>query len=124
MATDVIVCHCCSEPPQLRPGASLTRLVWHCACPLAGERDRHQAWEIEKLLELVRRKNLELDALHFVWCDGACESSTHRHSGELTQAVVDEAVRNTERLRRRWDGMQRKASDALDAAEEREAVTR
>lgn len=94
-----------------------------------------------------RRKNVELDALHFVWCNGGCEGGVNRYKlvafplnknedkeitciycnlhncdlsyevrgdgriswcgvhskclpkrGNVTEAVVDEAVRNTERL--------------------------
>jgi hypothetical protein len=52
---------------------------------------------------VLRRKNLELDALHFVWCDGGCADGVHRWDhGVLTEAIVAEAERNTARLRRWW----------------------
>ena len=45
------------------------------------------------------KRNLELDALHYVWCDGGCESGVHRwEGGPLTAEVVELAVQNTERL--------------------------
>lgn len=52
--------------------------------------------------EALRRKNLELDALHFVWCSGGCETGVHRRNGKgseaVTREVVEEAIRNTDRL--------------------------
>lgn len=47
-------------------------------------------------------RNLELDALHYVWCDGGCESGVHRFIKEhppLTAEIVAAAERNTRRLR-------------------------
>ncbi len=46
------------------------------------------------------QRNLELDALHYVWCDGGCESGVHRyqHKEALTQEVVELALQNTRRL--------------------------
>ena len=102
-----ITCHCCTEPPQLRP-ISPTHLVWQCACPLPSEHARNQAREIASLLDAVRRKNLQLDALHYVWCSGACEGGSHRHGGELTREIVEEAERNTRRLRARWESLRAK----------------
>lgn len=72
-------------------------------CIVANQRE-----ELGKLNGILARKNLQLDALHYVWCDGACEGGTHRHGGELTQEIVEEAERNTERLKRRWAGLQEK----------------
>jgi len=69
--------------------------------------------EIEQLLEKVRKlkrelriayannekRNIQLDALHFVWCDGGCGSGVHRWtSEELTAEIVAEAILNTNRL--------------------------
>ena len=52
--------------------------------------------------EALHRKNLELDALHFVWCDGGCASGVHRFGEHpaLTEEIVAEAERNAVRLRR------------------------
>ncbi len=49
-------------------------------------------------------KNKELDAMHYVWCDGGCETGTHRWVKELiTEDIVKRAERNTRRLRS-WYG--------------------
>ena len=54
---------------------------------------------IGDLQDCLHKKNLALDALHYVWCSGGCESGTHRYSDqELTSEIVGEAVRNTDRL--------------------------
>lgn len=70
-----------------------------------------------KLAELVREKdelrrqltfqsennhqrNLELDALHYVWCNGGCKYGVHRWTEEtVTEELVAAAERNTARLR-------------------------
>lgn len=46
-------------------------------------------------------KNKELDALHYVWCDGGCKLGAHRyHDEKVTEDLVLIAERNTQRLRR------------------------
>ena len=63
-----------------------------------------QARELTQLQESLRRKNLELDALHMVWCDGGCPSGIHRFDTEpISQEMIELAERNTERLRRWWN---------------------
>ena len=53
--------------------------------------------------EALARKNRELDALHYVWCSGGCTGGVHRWGGsELTEDIVQEAERNTQRLRMWW----------------------
>lgn len=62
--------------------------------------------ETEKLKrELTRAqqnnhaRNLQLDALHFVWCDGGCKFGVHRFDEKsLTLETVQAAMRNTARL--------------------------
>jgi len=56
--------------------------------------------ELTKCYEVINRKNLELDALHFVWCDGGCKSGVHRFTDlpPLTKEIVDQALINTTRL--------------------------
>jgi hypothetical protein len=69
--------------------------------------------EIEELRSEVRRlktlvgerdgqlseKNVELDTLHYVWCDGGCQGGVHRYiKTPLTPDVVARAIRNTDRL--------------------------
>ena len=66
------------------------------------ERIRWQRHQLHWLNQSARAKNLALDALHYVWCDGGCPGGVHRWSpgAALTQEIVDEAERNTQRLRR------------------------
>ena len=37
-----------------------------------------QKHELAKLNDCLRLKNRDLDALHYVWCDGGCERGVHR----------------------------------------------
>jgi len=61
--------------------------------------------EITNKNDSLHHKNLALDAMHYVWCDGGCAGGVHRYEetweaeGKYpTREVVDEAVRNTTRL--------------------------
>lgn len=55
--------------------------------------------ELKHLQECLRRKNRELDALHYVWCSGGCKGGTHRYTDQpVTAELVAEAIRNTDRL--------------------------
>jgi hypothetical protein len=64
------------------------------------EKVRRQAHEIREMQLALERKNRELDALHYVWCDGGCERGIHRWSDALvTRDLVRTAERNTRRLR-------------------------
>jgi hypothetical protein len=65
------------------------------------EKLRRQASVIREQQVVLERKNRELDALHYVWCDGACASGVHRWNDALiTRELVEAAERNTRRLRR------------------------
>ena len=45
------------------------------------------------------QRNLELDALHYVWCNGGCEGGTHFWSeNKITEDIVLAADRNTQRM--------------------------
>jgi len=56
-----------------------------------------------------RERNLQLDALHFVWCNGGCATGVHRWTdGAVTEELVREAERNTRRLRTWWEHRRRK----------------
>lgn len=49
--------------------------------------------------EALERKNRELDALHYVWCDGGCPGGVHRWtSGQITSEMVEHAQRQARRL--------------------------
>lgn len=68
--------------------------------------------EVRHCQDVLERKNRLLDALHCVWCNGGCESGTHRWSEKtITEEVVQDAERNTMRLRQ-W----------FEAAKSRRAV--
>lgn len=34
--------------------------------------------EVTELQEVLHAKNLQLDALHYVWCSGGCDGGMHR----------------------------------------------
>lgn len=56
--------------------------------------------ELTYLQKCLREKNLALDAMHFVWCNGGCTSGVHRWiPADLTEEIVLKAERNTRRLR-------------------------
>lgn len=58
--------------------------------------------ELSMAQENNHARNVELDALHYVWCDGGCEGGIHRFGEHppLTAEIVAAAIRNAERLRR------------------------
>lgn len=62
--------------------------------------------EIRAMQLAAEKRNQELDAMHWVWCDGGCYTGIHRYDGKgpeaITEEVVATAVRNTERLKRWW----------------------
>lgn len=50
----------------------------------------------------AEKRNRELDALHYVWCDGGCEGGMSRYEkapGRITEELVLAAERNTARMR-------------------------
>jgi hypothetical protein len=62
---------------------------------------------VRHLQEVLHRKNVALDALHWVWCDGGCVGGIHRWSDiglsantELTEELVQAAEHNAARMRR------------------------
>lgn len=64
------------------------------------ERVKNQAWQLGFNDRHNHERNIELDALHFVWCDGGCKGGVHRYNhGELTEDIVIAAERNAKRLR-------------------------
>lgn len=68
------------------------------------QRCERQGREIAQLNEVLHRKNVELDALHMVWCDGGCVGGVHRWTdGPVTEEVVASAERSVTRLRRWFD---------------------
>ena len=64
---------------------------------------KHQKRQLAQLNVSQREKNLALDAMHYVWCTGACEGGIHRWcKPELTREMVNEAVATVNRLTRRF----------------------
>lgn len=59
--------------------------------------------ELAMAYENNHSRNVELDALHYVWCDGGCEGGVHRFdklgSGAITEEIVATAEKNVARLR-------------------------
>jgi hypothetical protein len=75
------------------------------------ERARKRITELEAQ---AHRRNLELDAMHYVWCCGGCSTGVHRYDGRgpdaVTEDVVQEAERNTTRLRTWWEARKAKTT--------------
>lgn len=59
----------------------------------------------------AERRNRDLDALHYVWCSGGCETGVHRfcgHPDEITEDVVATVERQALRLREWYKNRQAK----------------
>lgn len=81
-----------SNPPEASTYPEMVRKI------------RSQRDEIRRLNECLRIKNIELDALHYVWCTGGCKTGQHRWcSGVVTEDEMALAERNVLRLRTRYD---------------------
>lgn len=67
----------------------------------------NQAANIDEMRKALERKNRQLDALHLVWCDGACPGGVHRWNPDLivTEELVEIAERNARRLRSWYNGV-------------------
>lgn len=73
-------------------------------------------------------RNVALDALHFVWCDGGCDTGVHRFDGAgpdaVTREVVEAAIRNTERLIAWYQTRERQAGHPIIRTTWEEAARR
>lgn len=66
---------------------------------------KNQKRQLTVANESLKNKNRELDALHYVWCCGGCESGVHRFDVMKDTPLTDEVVRRAERntiLLRSW----------------------
>jgi hypothetical protein len=70
------------------------------------QRVSEQARQLGYMKEALHDRNVSLDALHYVWCNGGCRSGVHRFDHDIeavTEEIVAEAERNTKRLRIWWE---------------------
>lgn len=76
---------------------------------------------VTHMQDVLARKNLQLDALRTVWCDGGCPGGVHRYAtGDdvlVTEALVELAERNTRRLRKWYETVRRRLGYAPTADE-------
>jgi hypothetical protein len=64
------------------------------------------------------RRNKELDALHYVWCNGGCEGGVHRwQEEEVSKELVETAIGHITRLVQWWNNREYKASYAEEGVE-------
>ena len=65
------------------------------------DKNREQARQIRNLQESAVQRNLDLDAMHFVWCSGGCPGGVHRFNNDvvLTEEMILRAERSVKRLR-------------------------
>lgn len=65
------------------------------------EENRRLREQITDLIRVAHERNRQLDAMHWVWCDGGCSSGVHRWDhGRLEWVHYYEAKRNVERMER------------------------
>lgn len=73
------------------------------------KRNREAGETIKALQECLRVKTLELDILHYVWCDGGCAGGCHRFTpNTVNEEVVKHAEYMSRRLRRWWNNVEYK----------------
>jgi hypothetical protein len=101
-------------------GSPIDHIVWLLAEVARLQYDlKHARRQTGTKDEVLHRKNLELDALHFVWCSGACRGGVHRWSSDIvTEEIVAEAERNTTRLRQWYDGVKWRYEHHLTTADD------
>lgn len=81
--------------PFIEDKEVLLNIVWRL------KKVKKQAEEITTLNEVLRQKNLNLDALHFIWCSGGCEGGHNRYgeTNELTKEIIKYAEHNVKRMK-------------------------
>ena len=60
--------------------------------------------------ESLHSKNLSLDSMWYVWCDGGCAGNTNRWKSapKITEELVERAELNVKRLRTYWENIKHK----------------
>lgn len=113
------VCDRCGGTFGRRGMGSHRRSCRPAAVVPSAPRDDDAQATIRRLREELTRaytnnhaRNVELDALHYVWCDGGCEDGIHRFSEHppLSREIVEAAIRNTERLVQKYNNMSYRAA--------------
>ncbi len=63
--------------------------------------------ELSRKDDVLRRKNIALDAMYWVWCDGGCSGGVNRNGfmPPLTEEMVQAAEANIVRLRRWYNNV-------------------
>lgn len=66
-----------------------------------------RGYTIKHLQDLLHRKNVQLDAMDWVWCSGGCDEGLHRFNDlpDLTEEMVKIAEQNTLRLRKHYENV-------------------
>lgn len=63
--------------------------------------------ELTNQSQALRQRNIALDALHYVWCSGGCQTGMHRFDGGgLTEDVLLQAESAVKRMRTWFDNKQ------------------
>lgn len=56
--------------------------------------------ELTRLNQVLHDRNIALDALHYVWCNGGCQTGMHRFGdGVLTEEILLQAEVSVKRMR-------------------------
>jgi len=82
---------------------------------------------ISSLQRSLHEKNLALDALYYVWCDGGCQTGILRWQEEhdappVTEEIVQEAERQVARLRKWFNSGQTRRRRDFPSAPGREKL--
>lgn len=102
---------CCSHTQSTPCDCVCHEIDEHERLKTENERLSNRVKKLQEELTLTQhsnyRHNLELDALHYVWCDGTCESGIHRYGEHpaLTADIVAAAERAVQRMRRKFVAM-------------------
>jgi len=74
--------------------------AWQAAQQKQSAKIGHLQKRVGELEKCLHNKNVALDAMQWVWCDGGCKTGVNRYTpNDLTLEIVEAAERNTKRLR-------------------------
>jgi len=70
-----------------------------------GDNYRYDIVQLKKEIgykdEKLHQKNVVLDSLHHIWCNGGCDEGVHRYQdGEITEEMVQVAEKEVKRMRK------------------------